>query len=267
MKIILLLSFIFLMGSCATSIRPTLIVSAVKGEQELIRKQLDVQKESSFGNIKWSEGKIYDLSVVVSLVGVGKTNTGMVLGYLIKKFNPKQIIMVGTAARVKRKYRAGDVFIVSEADFHDWGNLKEDGMVQGTSIWGLTSPAPKGPFFPDKNLRNLALKAAETYRPSEKIKIDDKEYYARVFTQAKTVSGDLFSVNKWKMKEIREEFKADIFEMETASLGLVAYHTKIPWIAFRGGNDLIQAGDASDDYKKYGPIARKQAALFALHFF
>ena len=40
----------------------------------------------------------------------------------------------------------------------------------------------------------------------------------------------------------------------------------IPWIAMRGGSDLIQAGDASEDYKKYGPIAARQAALFTLFF-
>ena len=94
----------------------------------------------------------------------------------------------------------------------------------------------------------------------------DEQTYNTVVKSGSIVTGDLFSVNQWKYEEIVNEFRTDLFAMETAALGQVCTFMDVPWIAFRGGSDLIQAGDASDDYKKYGPIAARQAALFTLAF-
>ena len=133
-------------------------------------------------------------------------------------------------------------------------------------VFGPTPNLRRDPIFkPDPLLFALARSVAETYVPIEPVHVDEQTYNT-VVKSGSIVTGDLFSVNQWKYEEIVNEFRTDLFAMETAALGQVCTFMDVPWIAFRGGSDLIQAGDASDDYKKYGPIAARQAALFTLAF-
>jgi adenosylhomocysteine nucleosidase len=243
----------------------TLILGAVPWEMTAVLEELKEQEPGVVHHIPYTRGELFGLSVVVALTGVSKTNTGMVAGALITEFNPVRVVFSGTGARVKPEIKAGYVFIIEETTFHDTGSLTEAGMEIGPVI-GPTPNLRREPIFkPDPALFELAKTAAKTYVPKEPIQVDGLVYNT-VVSPGTIVTGDLFSLNQWKYDEIVTKFRTDLFAMETAALGQVCTFMDVPWIAFRGGSDLIQPGDASDDYKKYGPIAARQAALFTLHF-
>lgn len=223
------------------------------------------QETGILHNIPYTRGKLYGMPVIVALTGVSKTNTGMVTGALITAFNPTHVVFSGTGARVKPEIKAGYVFIIESTTFHDTGNLTEHGMEIGPVIGPTPHVRREARFEPDPALFDLAKQVAATYVPSEPIRVDGLTYNT-VVSPGTIVTGDLFSVNQWKYEEIHSKFRTDLFAMETAALGQVCSFMEIPWIAFRGGSDLMQAGDATDDYKKYGPIAARQAALFTLSF-
>lgn len=244
---------------------PTLILGAVPWEMAPVIDAMDDPQEGQLHNIPYWKGMLYGESVVVALTGVSKTNTGMVAGAMITEFDPVRVVWSGTGARVRSEIKPGYVFIIEMTTFHDTGDLTEEGMVVGPVIGPPDGLLRKPVFHPDPELLSVALKAAETYIPAAPIEVDG-ERYDTVVEAGSIVTGDLFSINQWKYEEIVNKFKTDLFAMETASLGQVCTFMDKPWIAMRGGSDLIQAGDATEDYLKYGPIAAEQAALFTLHF-
>ena len=243
----------------------TLILGAVPWEMTPILEELTEAESGDLYNIPYTTGKLYGMPVVVALTGVSKTNTGMTSGALITTFKPSRVIFSGTGARVKTEIKAGYVFIIEETTFHDAGNLTEEGM-EVRPVIGPTPNLRREPLFhPDPDLFSLARQVARNYSSPEPIKVDGLGYNT-VVSPGSIVTGDLFSINQWKYEEIVNKFGTDLFAMETAALGQVCTFMDMPWIAFRGGSDLIQAGDASEDYKVYGPIAARQAALFTLAF-
>lgn len=243
----------------------TLILGAVPWEMSAVLDEVTDKESGVLHNIPYTQGKLYGMRVIVALTGVSKTNTGMVTGALIAAFHPTRVVFSGTGARVQPEIKAGYVFIIEETTFHDTGNLTETGM-ETRPVIGPTPNLRREPVFkPDPTLFQFAKQVAASYVSAEPIQVDGLTYDT-VVSPGTIVTGDLFSVNKWKYDEIMNKFGTDLFAMETAALGQVCTFMDIPWIAFRGGSDLMQAGDATDDYKKYGPIAARQAALFTLSF-
>lgn len=243
----------------------TLVIGAVPWEMAPVEEALTEARAGAVDGIAYTRGRLYGMPVVVGLTGVGKTNAGLVVGVLTNEFKPKRVIFSGTGGRVKPEIKAGAVILAEEATFHDAGDLLDDGMrllpVFGPGKGVRTEPV----FKPDPGLLASALRAAESYQPSELISVDG-ETYATTIRTGRVTTGDLFSVNAWKLDQIRRELDADLLEMEGASVGQACQTLGVPWILIRGGSDLVRAGDASNDYLKYGPIAARQAALFTLHF-
>jgi len=255
---------VLLLVSCRSGEdRITLVLGAVPWELAPIEDALTEAEEGELDGIAYSRGELYGMPVVVALTGVGKTNAGLVLGVLYNEFKPQRVIFSGSGARVRAEIRPGFVVVAEQAFFHDAGNLSDDGM-QLLPVFGPGRDARMEPSFrPDAALFALAMKVAARYEPPERISVDGESYPAEV-RAGRVTTGDLFSVNEWKLREVRDELRADLLEMEGAAIGQGCQILGVPWLLIRGGSDLLRAGDASGDYLKYGPIAARQAALFTL---
>jgi 5'-methylthioadenosine/S-adenosylhomocysteine nucleosidase len=250
--------------SCSAPPRPvTLVLGAVPWEVAPIEEALTDRETVDVAGIQVTRAKLDGMPVVVGLTGVGKTNTGLVLGLLYREFRPGRVIFTGTGARVRPDIKPGYVIVAQEASFHDAGNLTEQGM-QLLPVFGPRKGQQLDPVFePDPGLLAIALRVAAAYEPSESIRVDG-ESYPTVVRAGRITTGDLFSINQWKLDQVRTGLRADLLEMEGASVGQSCQILGVPWLLIRGGSDLLQAGDASGDYMKYGPIAARQAALFTL---
>jgi nucleoside phosphorylase len=77
-------------------------------------------------------------------------------------------------------------------------------------------------------------------------------------------SSDLFGVTQQRIDSLRNDFRTDIMEMESAPLGHVCETLGVPYLIVRAGSNVAQEAP-NDDYLRLGPIAAREAAKFSLH--
>jgi nucleoside phosphorylase len=196
---------------------PTLVLGAVPWEVAPIEEALSEGQGGAVDGIAYTRGELDGMPVVVSLTGVGKTNAGLVLGVLYNEFKPKRVIFTGTGARVRPEIKTGFIIVAEETFFHDAGNLSDEGM-QPLSVFGPGRGVQMEPIFrPDPGLLATAMKVAAQYEPEEMISMDSESYPTEV-RAGRITTGDLFSVNEWKLNDVRR-LQADLLEMEGASVG------------------------------------------------
>jgi nucleoside phosphorylase len=211
----------------------TLVLGAVPWEVSPLEQELTRAEAREVDGIAYTLGELHGMPVAIALTGVGKTNTGLVIGVLSRELRPKRVIFTGTGARVKPEIRPGYVIVAEEVFFHDAGNLSEDGM-EPLPVFGPARDTSREPVFrPDPGLLASALKLAASYQPPEPIRVDGESYPTRV-RAGRITTGDLFGVSQWKLDEVRSELRADLLEMEGASVGQSCQVLGVPWLLVRG---------------------------------
>lgn len=117
-------------------------------------------------------------------------------------------------------------------------------------------------FSPSEDLLALAKKAMDSYEP-QSVTANDSTYKNSVRFGVVS-SSDLFGVPQMRIDLLRNHFKTDIMEMESAPLGHVCETLGVPYLIVRAGSNLAQE-EPNDDYLRLGPIAAREAAKFSLH--
>jgi nucleoside phosphorylase len=237
-------------------------LGAVPWEIAPIEEALSEGQNGQVDGIAYTRGELDGMPVVVSLTGVGKTNTGLVLGVLYNEFKPKRVLFTGTGARVRPEMKTGFIIVAEETFFHDAGTLTDEG-VQPLPVFGPGREEQVEPVFrPDPGLFATAMRVAAQYEPTELIRVGSESYPTEI-RAGRITTGDLFGVNQWKLDDVRR-LQVDLLEMEGAAVGQACQLLGVPWLLIRGGSNLLRAGDAAGEYMQAGPIAARQAALFTL---
>jgi nucleoside phosphorylase len=224
-----LFTFFLLIPALAAS-EPILILGAVPQEIVPVVAALRDPRGKFIEGIPCDTGKIGRHEVVIALTGVGKTNSAMVTTALVIALHPERAFMTGTATRIRKSVRTGDVIIASTTAFHDAGSLTSDGMVQGkladngslvATTWFSPTRDRTNPFsFADSpELVAYASDAATRYVP-ESVSLDGKSYQP-VVRVGTVVSGDLSGVTEAKIEDIRRKLDPDLMEMESAGFAQV----------------------------------------------
>jgi len=191
---------------------------------------------------------------------------------LLLALHPAKAFMTGTAARIRKTLRTGDIIIASVISFHDAGSLTSTGMVQGkladdgtlvATTWFSPTRDRTNPFvFPDSpELVAYAAKEASRYSP-EPVTLDGATYQP-VIRIGTVTSGDLSGVTEAKIADIRSKIDPDLMEMESAGFAQVCQFYKIPRLVIRSGSNWAKEHN-NDDYLRLSPIAARQAALFTV---
>lgn len=251
---------------------PILVLGAVPQEIVPLVAALKDPREKTIEGIPCNLGTIGSHEVVIALTGVGKTHSAMVTTALLVTLHPTKAFMSGTAARIRKTVRTGDIIIVSTATFHDAGSLTSEGMVQGkladngslvATTWFSPTRDRTNPFsFADSpELVAYAADQAARYQP-ETVTLDGSTYrpVVRVGTVA---TGDLSGVTEAKISDIRQKLDPDLMEMESAGFAQVCQFYHVPHLVIRSGSNRAKEHN-NDDYLKLSPIAARQAALFTL---
>ncbi len=265
-----LLCLLLLCSSLVRGDDTILILGAVPQEIVPLVQQLQNPGKVTVAGIPCDTGKIGGYDVVIALTGVGKTSSAMVTTAMLMQFHPRLAFMTGTAARIRRTIRTGDIIIASNLSFHDAGSLTRDGMVQGkldatgnlvTTKWFTPTGERGNPFsFPDSTeLVAYAQKIAANYIP-EKVTLDGTTYQPIVRVGVVT-SGDLSGVTDQKIADIKAKIDPDLMEMESASFAQVCEFFQVPHLVIRSGSNWAEERN-NDDYLRLSPIAAKHAALF-----
>jgi nucleoside phosphorylase len=249
-----------------------LILGAVPQEIVPLQQALAAAASETIDGIPCDVGQIGGHRVILALTGVGKENSVMVTTALLDHYRPRYALMTGTAARIRRTVRTGDVIIVRRVAYHDVGSLTPDGVVTGKldQAGHLVATPWFGPdrqrstiseFAPDPGLLALAVDYAGRFAP-EPVSLPGLAYVP-VVRLGSVVTGDLSGVTDAKIADIRRRFDPDLMEMESAAFAHVCTYLHVPFLIIRSGSNYAEEQNY-DDYVRLSPIAARHAAAFTL---
>jgi adenosylhomocysteine nucleosidase len=254
---------------------PILIEASVPQELAPIREVLAGKSSETFDGIRCELGALGRHHVIVAMTGIGKTNGALVTSAVIGRFHPDRAFWTGTAARVRKSVRVGDLIIAGRVMNYDVGVLTRGGMQYGVDSGGVSSadkpwyaPPFLGPdglystpngFDSDPGLVRLALEFAKDYHP-ESISLHGVRY-TPVIRRGFIVSGDLYGLTEVMIADIRRKLDPDLLQVEGAAVAQVCLFYRVPLLVVCGGSDELRE-DNPNEYAEVSPIAAREAALF-----
>lgn len=238
------------------------ILGAVPQEIPVLTDALENPEKKSLWGIPYWQGKLHGKPVVIAITGIGKTFTATTTTLFITEFKPRMVLMTGTGARINQKLRTGDVIVATHTYEHDYGSLTKNDMVYRPMNSPDNGKEVTNEFKPSAEMLALAKKAMDSYEP-QTVTANDSTYKNTV-NYGVVASSDLFGVPQARIDLLRNHFKTDIMEMESAPLGLVCETFGVPYLIVRAGSNVAQEAP-NNDYLRLGPIAAREAAKFSLH--
>lgn len=239
-----------------------LVLGAVPWEIAPVCAAMTGTKQGKVYDFPYWMGKIGGATVISAITGVGKTNAAMVCALFIERFKPDLLLYTGTAARVNRSLRTGDIILGQKVVHHDFGTLQQTGMLYRKTIGAVKGRPTNFQYRADAALVKEALAAAKTY-PLRKVTANGLTYVPAIRAGI-ICSGDVFGMTEIKLTDIRNKIGADLVEMEGSAIGQVCFELHMPHLVIRGGSNFAQENPGSD-YKRLGNIAARSAALFTVH--
>ena len=187
--------------------------------------------------LKFYEGTISDVEVVVLFSGVCKVNAAIATQILIDTYHVNIIINAGTAGGMSQNLEIYDTVISTEVAYHD----------VAPNILTEFHPWLETVFFKaDQGLLNLTKMAVD------KLKQNYKVYWGRM------VTGEAFIADEGRQK-INEQFAPLSVDMETASIAHVCYVNNIPFVSIRCITDTAThsgTGHFEENCEKAASIAK-----------
>ena len=187
--------------------------------------------------LKFYEGTISDVEVVVLFSGVCKVNAAIATQILIDTYHVNIIINAGTAGGMSQNLEIFDTVISTEVAYHD----------VAPNILTEFHPWLETMFFKaDQGLLNLTKMAVD------KLKQNYKVYWGRM------VTGEAFIADEGRQK-INEQFAPLTVDMETASIAHVCYVNNIPFVSIRCITDTAThsgTGHFEENCEKAASIAK-----------
>lgn len=198
--------------------------------------------------LRFYEGTISDVEVVVLFSGVCKVNAAIATQILVDTYHVDAIINAGVAGGMNQNLEIYDTVISTEVAYHD----------VAPNILTEFHPWLETVFFKaDQGLLNLTKMAVD------KLEQNYKVYWGRM------VTGEAFIADEGRQK-INEQFEPLTVDMETASIAHVCYVNNIPFISIRCITDTAThsgTGHFEENCEKAASIAKDitVALLMELH--
>lgn len=189
------------------------IICASDAELEPFIRQIKDVKITEKAMLKFYEGKLDQVSVIVLYSGVCKVNAAIAAQLLIDLFQVDLIINAGAAGGMDESVRLLDTVISEQIVYHD----VTDDVLTEFHPWMQSCY-----FMADKEL----LAAAKEYCKTA-------EYPIRFGTMA---TGEQF-IEDEKRDEINRKFAPLSVDMETAAIAHVCYVNQVPFLAVRSITD------------------------------
>lgn len=265
------------------------VVSAFPAELALLRNRLQQPASYRVNGVDFSTGTLEGKPVVLFLSGVSMTNAAMNTQLVLDRFAVSGIVFSGIAGGVNPALHIGDVTVPAQ-----WGQYLEVLMARETAP-GQYSPRPSrdavrlpnfGMMYPGTvNVRSAAggaerkfwfevdptmLAAARNIAGVELALCDTArrclDTRPKLVIGGNGVSGPAFVDNAAFREYTFNTFQANVLDMETAAVGMVAYANGVPYIAFRSLSDLAGGGQGENEMRTFMNIAADNAAKVLLAF-
>jgi 5'-methylthioadenosine/S-adenosylhomocysteine nucleosidase len=163
--------------------------------------------------------------------------------YVISRFMPSAIIMVGLAGALAPELRIGDLV------------LAEDAMQYDLDASPLGFAVGEVPYAGHRLIETDArlLEGASSFRPPE-----GRLHRGRILT------GDRFVADRSVKERLASELHGVAVEMEGAAVGLVCLVNRLPFLLARTVSDTAD-GDAPKSFNKFLARASAQSAALIQH--
>ncbi len=181
--------------------------------------------------------------LLVASTGVGKAMAAMSAEYLISRFAPDAVVMVGLAGALSPALRIGDLILATDTLQYDL-DASPLGFAVGEVPYAGHRLIPSNPAL---------LEAAASFKPPE-----GKLHRGRVLT------GDRFVADADSRERLAREFEGDAVEMEGAAVGLVCLIHRLPFLLARTISDTAD-GEAPKSFNRFLARASRQSAALVRH--
>ncbi len=202
------------------------IIGAMDIEIKQVSKLINNPQICEIGKTRFIRGQYKNIELIVAKCDPGKVNAAICTQTLILKFEPNQIINIGVAGGTENM-KIGDVAVATSLVQHDVDtSLIGDpvGLISGINIIKL--PASK-------------IIADDLVKATKQSGICA---YMGIFA-----TGDQF-VEREKINLIKNQFNADIVDMEGAAIAQACYRSDVEFGAIRVISDN---GNAQVEYEKF----------------
>ncbi|MBT2332869.1 5'-methylthioadenosine/S-adenosylhomocysteine nucleosidase [Variovorax paradoxus] len=265
------------------------VLSAFQPELTLLLARLQGPVRHSVNGVEFTTGTLEGKPVVLFLSGISMTNATMNTQRVLDRFRITHIVFSGIAGGVNPQLHVGDVTVPAQ-----WGQYLEVLMARETAPGKFTAP----PFITDATLPNFGmmhprpvevrsaahpqivrkfwfeadpkmLEVARSIRNVDLANCNAGKCLARkpqLVIGGNGVSGQAFMDNKAYREYTFKTFQANVLDMETAAVGMVAYSNGVPYIAFRSLSDLAGGGDGENEMGTFMGIAADNSAKVMLAF-
>jgi adenosylhomocysteine nucleosidase len=266
------------------------IISAFDAELAKLRDSTTITSTEVINGRTHYIGKLAGHDVVLLLSGYSMINAAMTSQALFDHFNIKSVIFSGIAGGVNPGLHIGDVTVPSR-----WGCYQEQTFARKTDTgWdpgrftpefgnfgmmfpravSVTIPYGKSDslerkfWFPvDSSGLNYAKQIASTIKLKRCVNDSDcLDHDPAIVVGGNGVSGPTFVDNAEYRTWVWSTFSADALDMETASVALVSYINKTPFIAFRSLSDLAGGGKGKNEARTFGKLAAENSATVVLAY-
>ena len=216
------------------------IIGAMQEEIETLLAAMADRTEEQHGGSTFYSGLLRGLPVVVVRCGVGKVNAALSAQILCDCYGVTHLVNTGIAGSLNPKLDIGDLVVSTDAIYHDF-DCTPFGYPP-CRVPGMDADA----FPADRNLRELALSAAEAVNPGH-------------CALGRIASGDQFIASPERKDRIVSLTGALCTEMEGAAIAHAAYLNNIPYVVIRASADKAD-GSAHMDYPEFERAAAAHCA-------
>jgi adenosylhomocysteine nucleosidase len=267
------------------------IATAFAPEFDALAPRMAQPRRTERNGVVFLSGRLAGVDVVLFKTGVSIVSATMTTQLAMDLFDIEEIIVSGIAGGVDPALHTGDVVIPDR-----WG--KYDEMVflresddplsalpprlaptfepfgfmgpRGVRIASAADPMPPQQFWypADPALLAVARKAARSVtlagcRGAEAATPRNcLEPAPRAVVGGNGVSGSIFLDNARFRHYLHATLDADVVEMETAAIAMVAHANAVRFIAFRSISDLAGADPEKNQMDTFLPLAAENAARF-----
>lgn len=264
------------------------VMSAFEPELVLLRQRLQDASTTRINGVEFHTGTLEGRPVLLFLSGISMTNATMNTQLALDRFPVSHIVFSGIAGGVNPQLSIGDVTVPAQ-----WGQYLELLMAREVAPGRYQPP----PFIKDATLPNFGFmfprpvefrSAAQpqiTRRfwfeadPSmlaaaRNLKVDLAACVAgtclkhspRLVVGGNGVSGQAFMDNKAFREYTFDTFHANVLDMETAAVGMVAHANGVPYLAFRSLSDLAGGGEGANEMGTFMRLAADNSAKVLMAF-
>lgn len=222
------------------------IIGAMEVEVQTLvafMKECGGVREQNHSALKFYEGNVYGVNVVVVKSGIGKVNAAICTEVLISTFDVTHVINTGIAGALQKGLRVFDVVVSKDALYHDVD-------VTGFGYAPCVIPQMKESCFKaDEMLIALAEKAFD----------EAEELKNHSCVVGRVATGDQFVSSVELKNKIAGLCNPSCVEMEGAAIAHACFLRDVPFVIIRTMSDMAEEGEESV-YKFNEEMASKMSA-------